>query len=449
MLEWFKGKEEETDSTLNTDSKIVIKLGFTVFIIGFVGFIIWGSFAPMINGINIPGTVTVASEEDYLQSRFGGTIKKVLIKDGSVVKKGQALILLNGSRQKADYAGAESQYIAELALYGRLKAEQNGRSRIKFPSALLSFKNKNDAQAIQAIQAIDTQDELFNNRKLNYNTEENIYKTDIAGLKSYLKNIIQLKKNTSLQIIYAKEELKPLKKLAEEGYYPKVKVLEIETNIASLQGKLNEEIGDISKTDSTIGEYEFKLSDLKNNFLGGVNTELSSVQKRVFALRQEYLSMLSQVKHSKIKSPVSGIVVKIYRKTSGSILMPGQAAIDILPLNQNLIIKAHVPAMNVARVRKGLTANLVFPEFNAESTPVINGRVIYISANSIIQKGSGTAFYICKIKIGKKGLKTLAEHKLKLKPGMPVEVTVKTGKTTLIGKVFKPIYRQIYTAFVK
>jgi len=447
LVEWVKGNETEIigeEEILHTNTRPIIIIGFAVLIFGFLGFIVWASLAPMTAGINAPGIVSAASQENILLTRYGGTVKKVLVRGGQTVKKGQLLMLLEDSQQKSNLASVKSRYITFLAMYARLEAEAAGSNRIVFPNALLSFKNSE-----HALQAMSVQKKLFRNETANFKTEKNILKLDIAGFKKYIRSIKELKKATARQVTIAEKELGPLKKLAEKGYYPKVKIMDMESNIEQLKGRLNEESGSISRSRMSESEYRTKLNDLEDNYLKNVNTRLTEVQSEVFALKQQYASALSQYENSHVKSPSDGIVVKIYSKTVGAAVMPGQPLINILPLEQNLIVKANIPIQDIARVRKGLEAGLMFPAFDVENMPVIAGKVIYVSANSVENPANHMPFYVCRIKIGTNGLKTLAKMRLKLKAGMPAEVTVKTGAKTLMADILNPLLYKISNAFVR
>ena len=447
LLEWFKGNEPEIideEEVLHTNMRPVIIFGSAVLIFGFLGFIIWAAFAPMINGVNIQGTVASASYENIIQSRYGGTIQKILVGEGANVKKGQLLILLDDGELKSNLASVKSRYITYLAMYARLKAEASGASSLKFSKELLSFKNSAHAK-----EAIATQKELFYSGMAGYEAQKNIISVSIKSLKNYLRNAEEFKRNTLREINIAEKELAPLDKLAKEGYYPKVKVLDLKSRIESLKGRLNSELSDISRFEGSLSENEIKLADLRNNFLKDVNSRLNTVQNGLFASKQQYKSALSQYEHSRITSPVNGVIVKIYNKTIGGAVMPGQPIVNILPLNQNLIVKGFVPVQNIAHVRKGLKANLRFAAFNVENIPVVNGRIIYVSANSVPNPANHIPYYACKIKIDSNGLKVLAKRRLKLKAGMPVEVTVKTGSKTLLGDILDPLIYKVSNAFVK
>ncbi len=448
LLEWIKGTETEVlgeeEVRLHTNMRPIVIFGFAALIFGFFGFIIWASLAPMVSGIGIPGTVSASSHEDIITSRYGGTIKKIAAREGDTVKKKQPIMFLDGSTQKSNLAQIKSRYITYLAMYSRLLAEESGASQIKFSTALSAFKNSNQAKAAMAVQ-----EKLFIAETANYEAQKNIFKSAVSSIKGYLVSEKEMKKTTENQITLAKKEVGPLDRLASEGYYPRSKVMQMQADIQGLEGKLNEEEGNISRMQGTLTQNELKLYNLKNDFSRKVNAELNGVQGKVYALKRQYRSALSQYKNTVVSSGVDGTIVKIYNKTVGGAVLPGQPIVDILPLNQSLIVKGDVPVQFIARIHKGLKADLRFPAFDVADVPVLSGKVIYVSAASIANPVSHMPFYVCKIKISRRGLEALARRKLELKAGMPAQVTVETGSRTLMSSFLNPLLYKISQAFVK
>jgi protease secretion system membrane fusion protein len=62
-----------------------------------------------------------------------------------------------------------------------------------------------------------------------------------------------------------------------------------------------------------------------------------------------------------------------------------------------------------------------------------------VSADRSVEERTGNAFYRVRVKVTPQGSKTIAEHKLKIIPGMPVELFVKTGERTMMNYLLKPI----------
>jgi protease secretion system membrane fusion protein len=48
-------------------------------------------------------------------------------------------------------------------------------------------------------------------------------------------------------------------------------------------------------------------------------------------------------------------------------------------------------------------------------------------------------YYKVRVKVTPKGAKMVAEHKLAIRPGMPVELFVKTGERTMMNYLLKPV----------
>lgn len=72
-----------------------IKRGWILCLLGFGGFILWASFAPLDKGIPAPGTIISSNQRQTIQSPINGVVEAILVKDGDQVQKDQVLIKLN------------------------------------------------------------------------------------------------------------------------------------------------------------------------------------------------------------------------------------------------------------------------------------------------------------------------------------------------------------------
>lgn len=452
MLEWFKQIEggetfeglPEGSEVPKTNVKSVAVFGFIVLFVGFFGFIAWASLTPMIKGVSMAGQVTSASQDDIITSRYGGTIRAIVAREGEKVKKGQPIMLLGDSQIKSNLGAIKGKYITYLATYARLNAEAEGKPSLRFPAALLAFKD-----SVHAKEAMASQMSLFNSDAADYSAQKDMLNASVSGVRGYIENARLLRKSTEKQIKLNESELVPLERLAAEGYYPKAKVIDLKNQLQQLKGRLNEETGDISREEGNLSENKVKLYNLRNSFLQKVNNQLSEVQGMVFSLQKQYEAALEQYNDSHVAAPSDGVIVKIYNKTVGGAVMPGQPVVDILPVGRGLIVQGSFPVMDAADVRKGLKADLIFPALDPTKTPVIEGRVIFVSANSIPNPVTHMQFYTCRVKIGRRGLKTLASRGLALKAGMPVGITVKTSSRSLMAAILNPLLEKIPHAILK
>ncbi len=72
---------------------------------------------------------------------------------------------------------------------------------------------------------------------------------------------------------------------------------------------------------------------------------------------------------------------------------------------------------------------------------MVEGKVVYVSADRLVDRASGTPYYTMHVDVAPEALKTAGD--LRLQAGMPVEVFVKTSERTALQYLLDPI-----TAFV-
>ena len=141
------------DLQLDTDDGRIRRWGWLLLLIGVGGFLLWAGFAPLDQGVPAPGTVMVSGNRKTVQPLQGGLVESILVREGAVVKAGQTLVRLDGTRARADLEIARGQYILALATEARLRAEQLGTSRQPEFSATLKTLS-NDPRAEQAMALI-------------------------------------------------------------------------------------------------------------------------------------------------------------------------------------------------------------------------------------------------------------------------------------------------------
>lgn len=145
----FKRKKNGPDPELreglkqkHTDTRSPVKIGLWIIVIGFGGFILWASLAPLDEGVPCQGVVSIATKRKVVQHRFGGTVTEVLVQEGQKVGKGDLLMVLDDQTAKARYAEVHQHYLGLRATEARLLAEQRGSSKMALHPDLVSDPDK-------------------------------------------------------------------------------------------------------------------------------------------------------------------------------------------------------------------------------------------------------------------------------------------------------------------
>lgn len=370
-----------------------------LFLGAFCIFLAWAFIAPIDAGITSTGTVMVSGYRQQLQHPTGGVVQEILVKEGDTVQAGDVLIRINPLKAEAELSSAQLQYINALVTEARLRAERNGDSKISWPPELNSWGKEPKVEEAKQIQQT-----LFNTRRTEYAQVLGSRRTQLATLT---------------------EESSANNQLAKEGYVSRAQSNQV------LRTKLEAEQG---------------LNTMQASYFKEIDNQLAQIQATRDAMKDRFQSVTFDRDLTSIRAPVSGIVMALKVNTVGGTVPSGQVMAEIVPTEAKLVVDAKVPTNAIDRVKLGQIVDIRFTAFNADTTPVITGKVMVLGADKQpAAQGSSEEFYLAKVEATPEGLDKLG--KLIIQPGMPVDVLMKTGERTFMSYLMKPLTDKFAMAF--
>jgi len=440
MMKFFGKKENATNVTsidisheVETDERQYARLGWWIVLLGVGGFLLWACFAPLDQGVPMQGTVTVATNRKTIQHQIGGTVQDILVKEGDVVKAGQILVKFNEVQTKAQAEISRAQLYTARAAEARLLAERDSKKAISFPQELTSTQ---DDARIKEI--ISSQNLLFASRQSAIKNELGTFEENIAGLRSQIKGLEESRDSKKQQERFLREQLTGMRDLAKEGYIARNRLLELERTYAQINGAISEDIGNIGRAQRQISEISLRRIQRQQEYQKEVRTQLSDTQKDAEGLEHRLRSQDYDLANTLIRAPVDGTVVGLTIFTKGGVVAPGAKMMEVVPTDDSLIVEGQVPVNLIDKVHPDLEVELIFSAFNQRNTPHIPGIVTQVSADRLVDEKTGVPYYKLKAKVAPQGIKMLAQHEIR--PGMPVELFVKTGERTMMNYLLKPIF---------
>jgi protease secretion system membrane fusion protein len=427
--------------TVNTDARAYARMGWLIVLLGFVGFVVWASFAPLDKGVPMQGTVAKESNRKAVQHQTGGTIQEILVKDGDIVKAGQVLVRMNAVNAKAGFEMTEGQFLSARATEARLIAERDGLKSIQFPQELT--KQSADPHVAE-MMALQTQ--LLASRRASLQSELGGVDESIAGLKIQIQGLQESRDSKKTQVGFLKEQLEGMRDLAKDGYVARNRLLDLERTYAQLQGAISEDIGNIGRSQRQVMELTLRKAQRTQDYQKEVRTLLAETQKEAETQGARIGAQQLELSNVDVKAPVSGTVVNLAVFTNGGVVPPGFKMMDIVPTDDPLIVEGQLPVNLVDKVHEGLQTELIFSAFNSNRTPHIPGVVETVSADRTVDERSGAAFYRVRVKVTPKGAKMIAQHKMDIRPGMPAELFVKTGERTMMSYLLKPVFDRAHSS---
>ena len=417
---------------------------FGYFIIIFVFLLCggWSYWAPLGSAALAPGIIKVEGSHKTVQHLEGGIVKAIHVHNGDMVEKGQVLIELEDTSSKAQLQILRGQFFAALAKEARLIAERDGKAAVHYPESLAG-----ETDDLRAHEAMQVQNRAFFVRNHSRNGEVAILKEQrkqladqIAGYQSQKDSQFSLANSLSA-------ELGDMRAMLAKGYVKKPDVNELERRLAEAQGNYGRLSANITEAQARMGEVALKILQIEKELQREVIDELGKVQTELSDLREKIALYNDTVKRTVIKAPEAGRVMKLDLHTIGAVIPPGSQPgetghlLDIVPQQEKLVVEAHVSPIDIDRVHVGQRTEIRFSAFKSAKTPKIDGKLITLSADIIVDEKAPQqpGYYLAKVEVEAGGLDALRQRGLILIPGMPAEVLMNTGERTFFQYLTQPL----------
>jgi HlyD family secretion protein len=95
-------------------------------------------------------------------------------------------------------------------------------------------------------------------------------------------------------------------------------------------------------------------------------------------------------------------------------------------------------------VHPGLNAGVHLLPYNQRRIPPLNGTVMHVSADRLIDKRTDQPYYAAKIRVQDS---RIIENDIRIIPGMPAQVFIKTGRGTVALYALRPLVDTFNSAF--
>ena len=123
--------------------------------------------------------------------------------------------------------------------------------------------------------------------------------------------------------------------------------------------------------------------------------------------------------------------------TIGGVIPAGAEIATIVPTDMPLILTVEIDPRQIDRVHAGQDARIRFPNFNARTTPEVEGHVTAVSADSVTDPATGRRYFVAEMGLADGAQNALGD--VILQPGMPVEAFIRTDARTPASFLLKPL----------
>jgi protease secretion system membrane fusion protein len=416
--------------------------GWLLLLLGFGGFMAWALLAPLDAAVTSSGTVVVSGNRKLVQPLTGGKVSEILVRDGAQVQAGQVLVRLDDTTARAQLNIVQGQWLVALATQARLEAEQQGRSAIDFPPALLELGEDSRVLEVMALQS-----RLLESRRQLRVNELQSMEAALRGLEFQVQGQEAAKYSKESQGRMLREELRNQRSLAEDGFYPRNRVSEQERLYASIQGGVAEDLSSAGKTRQAIAEGRARIAARQQELRKEIESQLSDVQREASALEARLRGLEFEVRSAEIRAPVSGTVMSTSIHTVGGVVSNGMPLMEIFPKDDVLRIETPLATHLIDKVKPGMEVGILFSALNQAVTPRIEGRVMQVAADAATDSRQNASYFKLVIEVTPEGMQKLQQQEVKA--GMPADVFIKTGERTFMSYLLKPLTDRMHRALIE
>jgi HlyD family secretion protein len=387
------------------------------------------------------GQIEVSQNRQVVQHPDGGVVAEIAVKEAQPVKAGDLLIRLDGALVKSELAIVEGQLFEVMARSARLEAERNDAAAPEFLGELAELAKTRPEVA----DLIEGQRSLFTARRESVLKQSEQLQKRAAQIASQIEGVDAQVAALSQQLDLIEQELTDQRTLLEKGLAQSSRVLALEREASRLQGSVGELQASRAQAEGRATEVELEVLRLAAVRREEANTQLRDIGARVLELAERRRSLSEQIARLEIRAPVSGTVLGLVVSTPQSVIRPAEPLLYLIPQDRPLIITAQVQTIDVDQVFVGQKVRLMFPAFSARTTPELNGHVVTVSADVLVDERAQMAYYKAEIALDPGEIDRL--EGLTLIPGMPVETFIQTGARSPMAYLLKPFTDYFAAAF--
>src|SRR5215467_1798381 len=374
------------------------------------------------------GKIIASGYSKIIQPYETGVIASIHVLDGQMVKRGEMLIELDPTQNRADRDRASNEYRAARVDAARLRELIAGRS---------SFDEPSDGDP----QYIALQQQLLRDQLTEYQARvgaaQHLIDQRRAALDQTKENIRRLEATVPMEA----ERSDAYRKLLEHDAATKLDFLQAEQQRIDKTQELAGQRKKLVQDAAALSEAEKNYRVTVTEFQQTKQAELSTIETKAASLSQEVTKAGQKADLQRLTSPIDGVVQQLAVHTVGGVVTPAQQLLIVVPHDQPVEAEAQVENKDVGFVKEDQPVEIKVETFPFTLYGTIPGKVLSVSDDAAPIEKMGLV-YPTRISMDRSTIQVEGKQ-VNLSPGMAVTVEIKTGKRRLIEYLLSPLLKSV------
>lgn len=404
-------------------------------LMGFIGlFLVWSLIARFDEVSVATGEVVPQGRIKTIQHLEGGIIEDIYVRDGDIVRVDTPLVQINLGQLANNRDELQIRLDGLLLAKARLEAEAGGKPYVA--PADIAARQPKLAQAEEATYRA-RQEELSATRAV-LEGQVTQRQRDVGETNARL---------TSAEngLALARERLAISQDLLKDSLTSKLEHSQIQSQVEALSGEAASMREAAPRARAALGEAQERVKELSLKFTREAQEFLGETELNIARTQELLTTADDQETRSTIKSPITGIVKNSRYHTIGGVVRPGEAILDIVPSEDDLVVEAKLNPVDRGFVRAGQKATVKIDTFDYARYGGIEGEVISVAPDSTVPENAMPYFKVV-VRTDKPYLGEESEG-LAITPGMGATVDIHTGTKSVMSYLIKPVLKLKSEAF--
>ena len=374
------------------------------------------ALTPIIRVVDASGNIIPKGNIHIINNLEGGVVTKVHVENGQYVQKGDILVSLNPSLIKSDIK-------QRIAKTNSLRIQQ------KQLKEAIALNNNSDllGNALNSDSDLENvQKKLLEVRVRNHKDQINVSK---AVIEEKEVELTSLKKQLDLAI----ETENMWRSLTSNGAASKLKLLTAESQTEQIRGKRNE-------IEKALIQAKLNLKNLESDYQLINTSSLANLESEEYVETSGLEGKEFELEIMTIKAYISGVISDLRFKNKGTVIIPGDQVVSIVPMKAIRQANIRIPAKDIGYIEIGQRVSINLLPFRESDYGSLNGVIKTISGSTIKNEQTGEYYYESIADIEQQYVKT-KRSKIPLQVGMPLIAEIKTNQRSLLSFLLEPFTR--------
>lgn len=376
-----------------------------------------------------PGKTVVDSRTKVVQTAETAVVRRILVRDGQAVKRGQLLVELDATATGADFAQAgEALVNARLAVLRQsalAHAIASGR-----PPQLDSAPDLAADRVTAEQQLVSSQFDAFQARR--HNLHATIAQRQ-AELQTTRDAIGPLEESARISKIRSDD----YGRLVEGKYVGRHEYLLREQERIAAESQLATQRNRLQEIRASLDAAREELQVLSTDTRQQALDALRQASEQVGQLTQDVAKAGQRDKLMALRAPVDGTVQQLAVHTVGGVVTPAQPLLVVVPAEEALEVEVTVLNKDIGFMRPGQSVTVKVDSFPYTRYGYLTGTVASVSHDAAQDEKLGLVFP-ARIKLDGSTLE-IEGVKVRMSAGMSLSAEIKTGKRRVIDYLLSPL----------